>query len=245
VQPIWVIQSSGQVTVEGNEVLSDETVRSLLPITYPQSILKIQPQAIANHLEAQAPIAEATVIRRLLPPGLVVQIQERHPVAVLIRQEASSSPNTPPLRGGSVDQPAYGTSTQVGLIDEKGFWMPLDDYIALNENLEIPSLKVVGMREQDRLEWSQLYHDLLQSPVQVFEIDWRNPTNLVLDTELGTVYLGAYSSQFLAQLRVLDQMRNLPNVLQSNDIEYIDLTHPEEPFIQTRQRIQPDPLPSP
>ena len=104
--PDWVIRSPGQIVIEGNDFLSAKVIRSLLPLSYPQSILQVQPQTIAKSLEAQGPIAKATVSRQLLPPGLTIQVKERKPVAI-------AKPPTNP-----------NSKTPDGLVDEQGIWMP-------------------------------------------------------------------------------------------------------------------------
>ena len=81
-RPGWVIYEPEQVEIEGNQFLSAQTVRSLLPLDYPQSLMHLQPQAIAEKLESAAPIAQATVTRHLLPAGLTVRVKERFPVAL-------------------------------------------------------------------------------------------------------------------------------------------------------------------
>jgi cell division protein FtsQ len=54
----------------------------------------------------------------------------------------------------------------------------------------------------------------------------------MITTEIGVVHLGAYSSQFTQQLRVLDQMRNLPEQVDLALVDYIDLQNPSSPVIQ-------------
>jgi cell division protein FtsQ len=217
--PDWVIRQPEQIVVKGNHFLSAQAIRSLLPVSYPQSILRVQPQAIAKSLESQAPIAEATVSRQLVPPGLTIQVKERKPVAIT---QAITTPNAKP-----------GQSTPAaGLLDEQGVWMPESSYTKLDKNLELPTLKVIGESSQYHPYWSELYQAVSHSPVKVFEIHWQNPANLILKTELGNVHFGPYSSRFSEQLRVLDRMRELPSHIQPSKIAYIDLKKPEFPVIQ-------------
>ena len=217
--PDWVIRQPEQVVIEGNHFLSTKAVRSLLPLSYPQSILRVEPQAIANSLESQAPIAKATVSRQLLPPGLTIQIKERKPVAIA---QATAAQNTK----------ASQSTQSAGLLDEQGVWMPRSSYTKLDQDLELPTLKVIGSMVQYRPYWSEVYQAVSHSPVKVFEIDWRDPANLILKTELGNVYFGPYSSRFSEQLRVLDRMRELPSLIQQSKIAYIDLKNPDFPAIQ-------------
>lgn len=176
--PDWVIRKPEQVAIEGNQLLSTQAIRSLLSLPYPQSLLELEPQALADSLESQAPIAEATVSRQLLPPGLTIQVKERKPVAIA---EAPIRPNAK----------TTSPSPQTGLLDEQGVWLPKSSYESLDPNAELPTLKVIGQREQYQPYWSEVYRAVSRSPVQVFEIDWQDPANLILKPswERSTVVL--------------------------------------------------------
>ncbi|WP_341734919.1 FtsQ-type POTRA domain-containing protein [Microcoleus sp. EPA2] len=230
-QPTWLIARSEQVKVEGNHWLSDKAVRSLMPLSYPQSLWGIQPQALASKLEATGPIAKAKVTRNLFPPSLTVEVAERLPVAVA--------------------QPRAVTTTghdkqKVGWLDARGGWMPFDSYTtdkqsqssSLGNNSQetqsqrsLPSLKVIGDWELYRAEWPQFYQGFSTLALKVFEIDWQDPNNLILKTEIGTVHLGPHSSKTIEQLKVLDRMRQLPKQLDASKIAYIDLKNPAFPVV--------------
>ncbi|HEY9604904.1 MAG TPA: FtsQ-type POTRA domain-containing protein [Allocoleopsis sp.] len=215
-----VIRQPEQIAIEGNHFLSAQAIRSLLPLSYPQSLLQVQPQTLAKELESQGPIAEATVSRQLLPPGLTIQVKERKPVAIAI---GTTTPQT--------SKTARSTSAE-GLLDEQGVWMPESSYKSVEQNFELPTLKVIGSSDRYRPYWSDLYQAVNHSPVKVFEIDWQNPANIILKTELGKVHLGPYSSRVAEQLAILDRMRELPTHVDPSQIAYIDLTNPESPAIQ-------------
>ncbi|GAB4378686.1 MAG: FtsQ-type POTRA domain-containing protein [Elainellaceae cyanobacterium] len=218
----WMLRNPSQIKIQGNQVLSTETIRSLLPIHYPESLLTVHPQSIAHFLETEAPIAEATVVRQLFPPGLTVRIQERYPVAVVYLADPAAA---------TVPE-GKGQKAPMALIDEEGAWIPYEVYASLNPTNGLPELKVQGMREDYRSYWPSLYKHLSHSPVKVSEIDWRDPSNLILHTELGAVYLGSYSPRFSKQLKVLDEMRELPEQVSLDEIAYIDLRNPEIPVIE-------------
>ena len=231
-QPAWLIARSEQVKVEGNQWLSDKAVRSLVPLSYPQSLWGIQPQVIAKKLESIGPIAKAKVTRNLFPPSLTVEVTERLPVAV-------AQPVAVPGRNSD--------KQKVGWLDDRGGWMPSESYTAAvrSSNTSIganssqgsgpfralPTLKVIGSLELYRASWPEFYQGLRGLAVKVFEIDWQDPNNLILKTELGTVHLGPYSSRTASQLKVLDRMRQLPKQLDSSKIAYIDLKNPASPIV--------------
>lgn len=223
-QPIWVLRTPKDIDISGNHLLSREAIESLLVVSYPQSLWRIEPYGIAESLKQQPTIAQATVSRRLFPPGLIVQINERVPVA--IAQSRREPRNTD----------SDYKKVSVGLLDASGVWIPIEKYTSLNPNLILPSLKVFGLPEQYRPYWDQLYHALIQSSVNVMEIDFQDPTNLILKTELGNIHLGAPSSLLPEKIKVMAQMRHLPAQLNPNQVEYIDLKNPEFPLVQMNQK---------
>jgi cell division protein FtsQ len=226
IQPVWVLKNPKQVVIKsGNQLLSDKTTQSLLVLSYPQSLWRIEPAAIANSLKKQPTIAQAIVRRRLFPPGLNIEIQERVPVAVT--QTASDQ-----------NQGTGNKKVTIGLLDASGAWIPLEKYTSLNPTKKLPNLRVIGLPKQYCLYWTQLHQALSQSPVKVIEINCQNPANLILKTELGNVHLGVPGPQLPGQIKVLAQMRHLTAKLNSDQIEYIDLKNPDLPLVQMNQKDQ-------
>ncbi len=213
-RPNWVIHRAEQIDIEGNELLTAASIRDLVPLTYPQPLLHLEPQVLSAQIAATVPIAEASVTRKLLPPSLTITVKERRPVAIVLREAV----------GGNV-----------GLVDEQGVWLPKEHYSALEASGTLPKLVVLGFSDEVRPVWSELYATVRQAALEIFELDLRNPTNLILNTELGLVHCGPYSPhQFPEQLRVLAQMRELPTHVASDRIAYIDLKVPQSPAIQLR-----------
>ncbi len=220
-RPIWVVRSPRQIQVRGNQLLSDTLVQDLVPLDYPQSLLEIQPETIAEQLRQRAPLLGVEVDRQLLPPGLKVTVQERVPVAVVLP-----------------DQP--GDGKPAGLIDAQGAWMPLSSFGLGPTAKPLPGLQVRGLQPQFQRYWPQVYATIHRSPVAVQSIDWSDPSNLVLASDLGIVHLGPYSPDLEQQLATLDQMRNLPNHMQSSEVAYIDLSKPSQPAITLNDRPSPE-----
>jgi len=224
--PVWLIRDAKQIKVEGNQFLPTQTVRSLLPLSYPQSLLHIEPQKMAQQLKTKAPIADVAVSRQLFPPALTVRIRERLPVAVWLATPADAQYLT--------QRPAQGQnlSAKVGLLDESGVNIALENFLLAERSLKLPALRVIGDPQHYRPIWSKLYPEIIRSPVKISEIDFQNPANLVLKTELGNVQVGSYNSLFPEQLKTLDRMRKLPNQISLSQIAYIDLRNPASPTIQ-------------
>ncbi len=216
-QPLWLIRQSEQVQVIGNYILSDQGVKSILPLSYPQALWQIQPQKLETLLAQESAIAEAKVTRQLFPPNLTIEIIERRPVA--IAQPTSTLTH-------------QMQAQQVGWLDAAGGWMPLESYTELERTRQLPSLKVIGNLEQYRPNWPPVYQALSRSPVTIEEINWQDPANIILTTEIGVIHIGPYTSRFPDQLRAIDRMRQLPEQFDSTQINYIDLKNPSSPLIQ-------------
>ncbi|MBP0030106.1 cell division protein FtsQ/DivIB [Roseofilum sp. Guam] len=216
-QPNWAIREPEQVIITGNELVTTEALREILPIQYPQLVFRLQPDKIAQTLKAKGPVAQARVTRQLFPLRLTIEVSERFPVAIAIESRQSQT---------------------VGLIDEQGIWMPMENYTELT-SFPLPTLKIIGPLVHYQSYWPQAYTALKESPVQITELNWEDPKNLILTTELGQVHLGVYTPQFSKQLQVLDQMRQLPQQLDPRQMNYIDLRNPDAPSIEMKSSSTP------
>ncbi len=233
--PIWMIRKPDQIKVEGNRFIPTQTIRSLMPIAYPQSLLRLEPQAIAKELKSKAPIAEVVVSRQLFPPSLSVRVKERFPVAITFTTAADVQLLANP---GTTKDPSI--QSRISLIDENGMIIPIENYPFLQRSVKLPTLRALGNRDNYRPHWGTIYRETIRSPVKISEIDFQNPANLVLKTEMGEIHLGPYSSRFSEQIKTLDRMRKLSSQLNLSQVAYIDLRNPAAPSIQMiGQRIEP------
>ncbi|MBE9033046.1 FtsQ-type POTRA domain-containing protein [filamentous cyanobacterium LEGE 11480] len=224
-QPVWVIRNSAQLRVEGNRYLSDQTIRNLVPIKYPQSIFRTQPHTIVTALKKRAPLSQVQVDRQLFPPELIVRVREQTPVAAV---------HTKNQKGG---QP---TTKPDLLLDAEGRLIPLETFESLEQGIKLPQLQVLGDPKEYRQYWSTFYQGINQSSVSIQRIDWRQPNNVVLATSLGAIHLGAYGqNMFTRQLRALEGLKSLTKKVPSNQIDYIDLRNPNAPAVQKRSAAPP------
>jgi cell division protein FtsQ len=204
--PDWQLRSANQVEIEGNKLLSKETIRKFLPIQYPQSIFQIQPQAIATQLESSAPVSKVIVSRTIFPSKLTIQVQERLPIANSTR------------------------NAQQGFLDAEGIWVPAKAYPS---NITKPNLVILEPSNRAISQWSTLYRQVSQSQVKISQVDARDESNLIMTTELGLVYFGTYNpTLFITQLETLDRLRKLPEKLKSSSFNYIDLSQPSNPILE-------------
>ena len=224
--PMWLIRSAQQLDISENRLLSDRNIHDILPINYPQSLLSIEPEVLVQHLESYAPIEEAVVSRRLVPPGLHVRLKERRPVAVALPD------TTRPLKAIPTQPTPF---QEPGLIDATGYWMPRNSFRELGGNALLPELTVRGMQPKHQQQWQAMYPVILESPVRITGIDWTRPSNLVLQSELGAVHLGPYSKNFEIQLAALDQLRSLGNKVNPEKVAFIDLQDPDNPVVEILQ----------
>jgi cell division protein FtsQ len=211
-QPNWIIRENSQIDIEGNHILSEDAVRSLISLSYPQSIFKIPVPQLKNELESLPPLAKVDISRQLFPPRINLNVKEKIPVAIVLD---NSSPQK-----------------AIGFIDQEGIFLPENFYSSVKEEFVLPKIRITGFKEENRSEWSKLYQIVSESPIEIQEIDGRDSNNLILLTKLGKIYLGSNHNILLEQLKVLEQMGNLPSKVKIQEIDYIDLTDPANPLIQ-------------
>ena len=248
IQPMWVLKDSKQIVIKSGAKIemTEKNIYSLLGLSSPQSLWRIEPSLIADSLKKQPNIAQATVSRRLFPPGLIIEIQERVPVAIAQirkKQTATSCAVAPSAAGKSADvksclqnNSAANQQNELGLLDASGIWMPMAKYMSMNPQRKLPQMMVIGSPSQYRPFWTQLYEAIRQSSLKVTEIDFQDPTNLILTTELGIVHLGSPSNKLSEQIQAMERMRHLGTQVNSSNIDYIDLKNPAIPLVQVNQK---------
>lgn len=86
------------------------------------------------------------------------------------------------------------------------------------------------------LNWTYIYQAIHISPVAIGMVDCRNPQNLILQTEVGKVRLGATGdrSRLNSQIQQLDQLRDWKKHAEGIDVDYLDLENPDSPKLQLK-----------
>jgi cell division protein FtsQ len=214
-QPDWTISKPEQIQIQGNRYLNDATIRSMLAIRYPQAVMQLAPEQLTARLLNRGSISSVRIDRRLLPPRLVVQIEDRPPVAQVLQ-----SPDNPPRT----------------FVDERGTQIPVSNYLSSVQQA-IPRLRVFALAQTMCPNWPQLYQAIHRSAVLIGSIDCRNPQNLILQTEVGKVRLGSVGDRQrlngqIQQLDLLRDWRKHTNVL---EVDYLDLENPAAPKLQLKQ----------
>ncbi|WP_017324978.1 cell division protein FtsQ/DivIB [Synechococcus sp. PCC 7336] len=222
--PNWQIRTAERVEIEGNELLADGDLRATLPQAWPLYIWQIEPSLLETAL-LQHPLLRAVRVRRqLLPPRIRAWVSERQPAA------QSDFEGTP------------------GFIDTEGHWVARSYLPGGRLPQDWPTLRVLGVKAHSETDWAELLYVVRRSPVDIAEVDWRSPENLIMSTELGTVHFGptfgslpegergssAFALRLAEQLRVLDRMRNLYSECDCTpeDIDRIDLSRPDSPTFE-------------
>jgi cell division protein FtsQ len=219
--PHWIISNSEQIKIEGNKYLSLEEVRSLIPLSYPQPLLKLSVEDLKANLKTKVPFEDVVVRRKMLPPQITITVVEREPVAM-----AMALVNNPKTKQSKLGK--------IGYLDSEGILVTNEFYQNVPEELNLPTFKIIGAPEQYLPYWQDLYYWLQQSEVKIKEINWQDPNNLILKTELGDVYIGAFTPKFPEQLQKLAQMKGITRLVPRSQIIYIDLTEPQSPVIKQK-----------
>ncbi|MGB3638767.1 MAG: FtsQ-type POTRA domain-containing protein [Rivularia sp. (in: cyanobacteria)] len=218
IQPVWVLRSKKDITVSGNQLLSDEAIQSKMQLSYPKSLWRVEPSRLSASLKQQPAITQASVTRRLFPPGLRVKVSEIVPVAITQTAIKSNADST-------------FQKTVSGLLDINGIWVSLENNKSI-EASRLPSLEFIGEPASCRSVWKQLYQAIGVSSVKVMQVDCQDPNNIILKTELGLVHIGSPTSKLAEKIKLLTKIRRLPARINMNQIEFIDLTNPETILVQ-------------
>jgi cell division protein FtsQ len=210
--PHWSLKDSSQVEITGDRLLSEEKVKELLRLDYPQSLWSLPLGKLRQRLVQSPPLQEATLTRQVFPPRLLVKILERQPVAI-----------------------AYQNRTP-GYLDAQGVFIPQSFYAKPPKNISQTTVKVFGYTPQYQEKWPQVYALIEDFSPKISEVHWQNPSNFVLKSELGKVYFGPLDGDFPEQMEQLAQLQSLSKQIPLSEVVYIDLSNPAFPAVQLRQK---------
>jgi len=113
------------------------------------------------------------------------------------------------------------------------------DYSEDNQNFSLPQLKVINFQTQYSDTWSEIYRLLTMYPgIELLEVRWDEVAHLYLKTNIGKVYLGSDRSLLAQQFQVLARFPELSTQENLSGVEYLDLTNPKIPFIQTYTEVK-------
>ena len=207
--PYWKIKHPNQIQISGQKLVGEDSVRSAIDFDYPQFISTVNGLDISRRIESIPSIAVAKVNKQIIPPHLIISIQEKEPVAIAT------------------------SKGQVGFLNAEGEWISQQFYTNIGPKTSLPNLKAIDYRSEYRTQWHQIYQLISLYPeLNIDEIQWQKSGGLLVNTKIGKVFLGSDLSRLEQQFKTMVKLDNLPNHFESSEIAYIDLSNPKIKLIQ-------------
>ncbi|KMM18018.1 cell division protein FtsQ/DivIB [Synechococcus sp. GFB01] len=206
----WSLTNPGQVEVVGSRQVGPEQVIQAAELSFPVSLLTLQPRRLAADLTAALPVEQVQVSRLMAPPRLRVVLVDRHAVA---RAQRVSN---------------HGL--EMGYVDRLGNWMSSRQGQNLDATLS-SSLLVRGWTPRQRPSLALVLNFRQRLGDDLREIRFEPDGNLWLRSEkLGQVRLGPPDQQLPRRLDVLEHLvKELPTTIKGRQLQSIDLSDPEQP----------------
>jgi cell division protein FtsQ len=209
VLPLWKIKDQDQIMLNGQKKVAPETVYNVLKFPYPQLIWVVDISSLTQKVESIPSVEAAGINRQILPPRLIISLQERVPVALAI------------------------SKGRMGFLDVGGKWVAQEFYTNIEHNFNLPKLVVHNYQSRHQKSWITLYELISLYPeLKIKEIQWNHLGNLFLQTKMGRVSLGTNPSRLEKQFEIMLKLQNLGDRININQIAYIDLSNPDVNLIQ-------------
>ena len=108
---IFVINSQTEISirsihVKGADKLNSKSIINASDLYFPRKLLRINPRELESILLKELPLKAIEVRRRIIPPGIEIELTERQPIAFASKQISINR-------------------KEEGMVDETGYWMPL------------------------------------------------------------------------------------------------------------------------
>ena len=215
----WSLRSASQIQISGSQRMDENVVVKAAGLSFPQSLLVLEPGEIETKLMQELPVQEVSVQRRLLPPGLNIQLVERRPVAAATRMGPKG--------------------IERGMVDREAQWMPMD--MAKQGEKPASAVKIEGWISSRRAVIARILQeqDRLGRPLKTIVVEPAGGINLRIET-LGLVYLGANDALLDQQFKTIAQLnQSLPPGLRGSTSEGLDLSDPGQPELKLRPAPNP------
>jgi cell division protein FtsQ len=199
--------------------MDENVVVKAAGLSFPQSLLGLEPGQIETKLMQELPVQEVSVQRRLFPPGLDIQLVERRPIAAASRM----GPN----------------GIERGMVDREAHWMPMD--MAKRGEKPASAVKVEGWISNRRAVIARILQqrDLLGRPLKTIVVKPAGDVSLRIET-LGLINLGANEALLEQQFKTIAQLtQSLPPNLRGTSNEGLDLSDPNQPELKLRPKPTP------
>lgn len=203
------IKKRSQIQVNGEQLVSEAAIHRALKFTYPQFIWSINGIDLGQKIESIPSVKAVKISKQLIPPQLVITLQEKTPVALATSQG------------------------EVGFLSSEGEWIAQKFYDNTNLDLPLPKLKVINYQPGYRSAWSEIYQLNLAYPeLKLTQIHWRSGGGIFVQTKIGQVFLGSETSRLAQQFKTISKLENLAAQVDVAEIAYIDLSNPGVNLIQ-------------
>lgn len=215
----WSLRSASQIQISGSQRMDENVVVNAAGLSFPQSLLTLEPGQIESKLMQELPVQEVSVQRRLLPPGLDIQLVERRPIAAASRMGPKG--------------------IERGMVDREAQWMPMD--MASRGEKPASAVKVEGWISNRRAVIARILQqrDLLGRPLKTIVVEPAGGVSLRIEM-LGLIYLGANEASLDQQFKTIAQLtQSLPPNLRGASNEGLDLTDPSQPELKLRPMPKP------
>ncbi len=205
------------ITFHGCKELNTKHLESIVRRNFPANVLRINLRQLKNRLEKE-PWVKRVEIRRVLPSGLIIYVQERTPAAIIeFRSELMLADQDGIMLGrydpqyGKLDVPVFR-----GVLGEDA------------ENYRLYQEENSARIRQGLQMLAEIESGSPQETRKISEVDISDPENLkvLLVDDTAEVYLGEkdYLKRFRALMDHMQQYQELKD--QYTEIESIDLRFP-------------------
>ena len=215
----WNLRSASQIQISGSQRMDENVVVKAAGLSFPQSLLSLEPGEIESKLMQELPVQEVSVQRRLLPPGLDIQLVERRPIAAASRMGPKG--------------------IERGMVDREAQWMPMD--MAKQGEKPASAVKVEGWISNRRAVIARILQqrDQLGRPLKTIVVEPAGDVSLRIEM-LGLIYLGSNEALIDQQFKTIAQLtQSLPPNLRGTFNEGLDLSAPSQPELKLRPAPKP------
>ncbi len=214
----WEPIGFDQTYITGLYGITKNDIKKITDNFYPRNLLELNPKEIESYLRKNLPIKDISVSRSFFPPKIQLNIKEREPIAFAIRDLLNS--------------------TEKGMIDLEGAWIPLQ-YVNKSNKNKI-KLFIENWTPNKKNEITKIIKNrfILQSPLQKIKISPLQEISIKTE-HFNAVLLGADTDRLIEQINKLNQLQNsLPNLLINTKVKIVDLTDPSKPELKIERMLK-------
>ncbi len=203
-----------QIHIKGSEKLKPSSIANISGINFPKPLLLIDPKEFERNILNELPIKSISIRRRLIPPRIEIEIQERNAIAFADK--------------------IIQTGKEKGMIDEDGGWIPISMRKYINEPSQDFYVEGWMASHQNWISIIIRNKEKLGSTLKGIVINQNGEINLkTSDFEL--IQLGNNSSSLKRQIKALQKLsQNLPKRFVSKKGTILDIRDPSKPEFQIK-----------